>query len=1298
MNSLQELNNYSATTVTFTDSRGQTIRYDRITPTNFTLTLNEGQPHNALVGINIIDITNPDLFSVKPSLTISCTNTSAVVDWPVVPSGCNVTNPSPGVYKIDNITTPEIWDIVKSPIISSPNVYVGTWSYSASITSNPGATKQWTVGLTFLDVNALSVPTNMDYTENEFKLITGFPTIIDEGSQLPTWTLEIVPSNPEYISNITSFGAGGTKSFNSTTKKYTIVGIKTEVNSHLNSLYITFNNAPQTNMTLSYSAINYLNYESDTKVQTLELTSIRYLGAYSRELTFSEDIPLINENFPYPQVIDAAFAGTDTYSLVIDLSPGENFASLNEMVSSGIFGGTSTWNNSTKTLTITGTRIQVNSHLQKITFRPGIDWQAPVVLRYRLTARSTLLQTKIQTIACISTHAEISPNITNTRFYQYNTETLLWDTDTPQITDLNPYNPTYTITLNVTGGRVRYSQEALTSNFSYSESKANVNALLPQIKFTPDTNRTANGNITYTQFRNGVQQFQTTFIVDGPDYLSDAANPTNQTISIAEGATHTVPVGFNVTALNSTPTVSPRTYTINVSSLPGAIVTWTSIPSGCTVTNPSTGVYTISGFTTLTQWNTIKSPTVSIPPDFNGTFIYTASLPADGGTKTWNVTATVSEVSPLTVPTNYSYYPGIDSVITGVPQLVDTGNVTPSWTVTITPSNITSIDTFTNSATGGTFTVNATTKVITITGTLAQINARLSAITLVSISYTNYRFNLVYYASNTTNSETGTQTQILDSNDVSILTSVRADETYSTNTVTNISNGPQLADNGLGSYTVTVTPSPLAAVSLLTSVPGANYSAESIINTSLSLPTERDYGISGDGLTAFVGDPTFNSSTGRVLVYKKTGITWALEGTISPSDAVPNERVGGSNDLNFNSTVISNDGNTIAIAMGKKGTMTTGSTTFSAGRVYVFTRSGTTPTWAQTAVIDPDRSTYPGTSSYNFGYYGISISPNGNTLAIVANGFQVWIYQLTSGSWNVQGTILSGNDFRGGGGIMSPANIGNPRFSNGNNNVLAFSCTTSTASNNRFETIVVYTRSGTTWTSSPTFIDVATPVTTYSEAISYNTSSALQLGRSNSPYSKQGDNALLSISSDGSTVAAVQQNPSPSVKVFTKSGTTWTLQTTITGVSTNAKCFLSSDGDTLLIADTTGGAWGTVNGVDYWPTGFVKKYTRSGSTWTFQIQGNLESSTYARHAALVKFDNSLTSPMVGGVVYGFPTITYNAGSKVLTLTGSRNAINGQLDQIVLTPTTGYAQDFELIYVGTIPNSISASRNQRVVKI
>lgn len=1286
MNSLQELNNYSATTVTFNDSRGQTVRFDRITPTNFTLTLNEGQPHNALVGINIVDITNPDLFVAKPSLTISCSNTAAVVDWPVVPSGCNVTNPSPGVYKIDGISSADVWDIVKSPIVSSPNVYVGTWTYTATISSNPGSNKQWTVGLTFLDVNALSVPTNMDYTESEFKLITGFPTILDEGSQIPTWTLEIVPSHPEYITDITSFGSGGTKSFNSTTKKYTIVGIKTEVNSHLNSLYITFNSLPQTNMTLSYSAINYLNFESDTKIQTLELTSIRYIGAYSGALTFSEDIPLINENFPYPQIIDAAFDGTDSYSLVIDLNPGQNLAVLNEMLSSGIFGGSSNFNSSTKVLTITGTRIQVNSHLQKITFRPGIDWEAPIVLRYRLTVRGALIQTKLQTLVATSTHAEVSSNITDLRNFEYNTENFLWETNTPQITDLNPYNPTYTITMLVTGGKVRYNQEPYATFFSYSESKANVNALLPLLKFTPDLNRTAAANIFYTQFRNGVQQYQNTIIIDGPDYLFTSNTPTNQTISIAEGETHSVPVGINVTALSAQAyPVATRSYTINVSSLPGAIVTWTTIPSGCSVTNPSTGVYTISGFTTLANWNTIKSPTVSIPPDYNGTFIYTATLPADGSTKTWNVTATVSEVAPLTVPTNYSYFPGIDSVITGVPQLVDAGNVTPSWTVTVTPSNITSISTFTNSATGGTFTVNGTTKVITITGTLAEINARLNAITLVSIAYTNYRFNLVYYASNTTNSETGTQTQLLDSSDQSILTTVRADETYSTNTVTNISNGPQLADNGLGNYSVTVTPTPLAAVSLLTSIPGANYSAESVINTSLTSPTERDYGISGDGLTAFVGEPTFNSSTGRVLVYKKTGFIWEFQAAISPSDAVANDRVGLINvPGDYNKVVISNDGNTIAIAMPEKGTMTLGGSggTFPAGRVYVFTRSGTTPTWTQTAVINPDRTTYPGNYSIYFGGGGLSISSSGNTIAVIAgsgakDGEQVWIYKLTTGTWVLQDTILY-DEFRVGGGIMSPANLQNPRFANENDNILAFACTTSTASNNRFETIVVSTRSGTNWSSNLTFIDVATPVTTFSEAISYNGVNALQLGRDNSPAGLPGDNAIISISSDGSTIAAVQKNIN-SVKVFQKSGSTWTLQTTI---SSSDRCFLSADGDTLLI----------------YASGAIRKYTRSGSTWTFQIEGNLESSSYAQNPLNIKFNNSLTTPIVGGVIYGFPAVTYNAGTKVLTFTGSRNGINGQLDQIILTPTTGYAQNFELIYNGTNPNSISASRNQRVVKI
>jgi hypothetical protein len=119
-----------------------------------------------------------------------------------------------------------------------------------------------------------------------------------------------------------------------------------------------------------------------------------------------------------------------------------------------------------------------------------------------------------------------------------------------------------------------------------------------------------------------------------------------------------------------------------------------------------------------------------------------------------------------------------------------------------------------------------------------------------------------------------------------------------------------------------------------------------------------DVAMDSTGTRIAVGEPGRSSNTGRVCVYLRTGVTWALETNIAALDAKVSSKFG-------QTVVMSPDGTRLYIGAPNDN---------GEGAVYVFNRSGTT--WTETAKIDS-----PGTSS---GYFStaICVSSDGTRLAI----------------------------------------------------------------------------------------------------------------------------------------------------------------------------------------------------------------------------------------------------------------------------------------------------------------------------
>jgi len=169
MNSLSELNGYSQTLLSFTDDRIATVTFDRNVPLNQSTTTAVGQAHPVPQGIDIVEIVKPELMNVYYEIDVSSV-TGASVSWPVTPTGCTVSNPAVGVYRMSGISSKEQWDLVKNPSIVIGATWDNDFTYYPAIHYDPSKTKAWNV---FVLVGVIA---NLNSTASISAKLTGITT------------------------------------------------------------------------------------------------------------------------------------------------------------------------------------------------------------------------------------------------------------------------------------------------------------------------------------------------------------------------------------------------------------------------------------------------------------------------------------------------------------------------------------------------------------------------------------------------------------------------------------------------------------------------------------------------------------------------------------------------------------------------------------------------------------------------------------------------------------------------------------------------------------------------------------------------------------------------------------------------------------------------------------------------------------------------------------------------------------------------------------------------------------------
>jgi hypothetical protein len=315
MNSLQDLNSYGTTNVTYTDSRDSDVKFDRAIPTNATVELERKDSHTVPVGINIEEVIGTPGIVYTVNLS---SNTDATLTWPSLPAGVTASTPSTGIYQLTGIDSVSDWNQVKSPTISLAVGYTGEFTYQATITYNSTQSRYWEVAVTVAEIVFFEDPAP------EFFFANGAVNLLDP-SELITdkagnFTVTLTPSNTGAITSVASAIADPTPvvSFNGTTKVTTLTGTNAQVKTYLQNLNITYASGATTAFNMVYDGVSdNADASADTVTQvhtpTLYLTKVAGAAEYTTAVVSDiENYPTINNIVADPNALL-----TNTYTLTV---------------------------------------------------------------------------------------------------------------------------------------------------------------------------------------------------------------------------------------------------------------------------------------------------------------------------------------------------------------------------------------------------------------------------------------------------------------------------------------------------------------------------------------------------------------------------------------------------------------------------------------------------------------------------------------------------------------------------------------------------------------------------------------------------------------------------------------------------------------------------------------------------------------------------------------------------------------------------------------------------------------------
>jgi hypothetical protein len=345
--------------------------------------------------------------------------------------------------------------------------------------------------------------------------------------------------------------------------------------------------------------------------------------------------------------------------------------------------------------------------------------------------------------------------------------------------------------------------------------------------------------------------------------------------------------------------------------------------------------------------------------------------------------------------------------------------------------------------------------------------------------------------------------------------------------------------------------------------------------------------ISADATRAILGSAT-NNGYGSAFIYVRVGTAWIQEATLLSSDLVSGDKFG---------TGVAIDSTGTRVVIGAP--MKTAGGNSQQGVAYIYRRAGNT--WT----LEQKINSTVGAVSDSFGNT-VSITADGSRLVVgTFNGSAAYVFSRSGTTWTQEQKLTPADASKVGWVVSINASDGSRIATCG-----------------RIEsTTWVFSRSGTTWTQETAAALASGATGTLSNYMAYN-------------IALDSTGTRLAIASPFATIGAnVTQG---GVNVFTRSGTTWTKETsTILSVSDGAGGDLLGYG---LNIDSTGtrvmaGAYGKTSF-----RGAVYVFVRSGTSWS-------------QEAKLTSSD------AIGGDWFGVTASLDGSGTRAL-IAASNKTVNG----------------------------------------
>lgn len=364
VNSLEQLNGWSDTGVSFEDERPFAITFSPDTPTNGSINVDEEQPHNAYSGTDITSIVSlpgPITYSINiaqaPGTTVTWANT--------IPQYFTLSNTA-NVYQISGNLRVSDWATIRSPVITMPNDWTTNWTYTSTITypeylgSN---TKTWTTTVTVTDLEELTSAGNVTYDEDVPLTLTSTPQIID-GAASGAYSITVSPAVTSAVYLMSSTGTGGTSTFNDTTKTLTIAGQKAEVNSHLGNILLTPGRDYTSDFVLNYSLTNPSSLITNVSQNLLIGNTNTELSNSGIDRTYYANLSTLLYTANAPQIVET-LPGSPVIRIELKLDDDVGIIGFGESTISPVG-----WHSGNLTYTYSNTKANCNTVLSTVRFLP----------------------------------------------------------------------------------------------------------------------------------------------------------------------------------------------------------------------------------------------------------------------------------------------------------------------------------------------------------------------------------------------------------------------------------------------------------------------------------------------------------------------------------------------------------------------------------------------------------------------------------------------------------------------------------------------------------------------------------------------------------------------------------------------------------------------------------------------------------------------------------------------------------------------------------------------------------------